>query len=304
MEGMRLPKSYMSVILGKHPSSIYREFNRNRTGGVYTGSEAQATSVQRRLENKPSPKIDDHALMSEITALFKKDLSADQISGRLGVLYPDREEKQASTSTIYRHLYRETAQDPPLKVHFRQKHAKPRKRSGVKDRRGQIIGRVSIDERPQIVGEKSRVGDWEGDTVESAGKNAYIATFVDRKTKFLLAKKMPDKTARTLNKAAVRAFRPIPQGMRNTLTLDNGKEFAAHTALSQALAIDIYFAHPYHSWERGLNEHTNGLIRQYLPKKIPFDTLTQKQLDKIVDKINNRPRKVLGYLTPYEVFSP
>jgi IS30 family transposase len=129
-------------------------------------------------------------------------------------------------------------------------------------------------------------------------------TLASRKTKFLLAKIMPDKTALTLNKAAVRAFRPVPPELRNTLTLDNGKEFAAHTALSRALSIDIYFAHPYHSWERGLNEHTNGLLRQYLPKKVPFNTLTQKQLDKIVAKINNRPRKVLGYLTPYEVFSP
>jgi IS30 family transposase len=140
------------------------------------------------------------------------------------------------------------------------------------------------------------VGDWEGDTIESTGKNAYIATFVDRKTKLLLAKMMPDKTAATLNKAALRAFKPIPAPRRNTLTLDNGKEFAAHKSLSQALALDIYFAHPYH-W---LNGHTNGLIRQYLPKKILFDILTQKQ----PDKINNRPCKVLGYLTPYEVFSP
>ena len=115
---------------------------------------------------------------------------------------------------------------------------------------------------------------------------------------------MPDKTAAGLTKAAIRAFKPIPAPLRNTLTLDNGKEFAAHKGLSQELGIDIYFAHPYHSWERGLNEHTNGLIRQYLPKKVPFDTLTQKQLDKIVDKINNRPRKVLGCLTPYEAFSP
>jgi IS30 family transposase len=107
-----------------------------------------------------------------------------------------------------------------------------------------------------------------------------------------------------LNKAAVHAFKPVPAQIWNTLTLDNGKEFAAHKALPHALTLDIYFAHPYHSWERGLNEHTNGLIRQYLPKKIPFDGLTQKQLDKIVAKINNRPRKVLGYLTPYEVFSP
>jgi IS30 family transposase len=131
----------------------------------------------------------------------------------------------------------------------------------AKDRRGQIPDRVSIDERPKIVEEKSRIGDWEGDTIESAGKNDSIATFVDRNTKVLLAKIMPDKTAASLNKAAIRAFKPIPAPLRNTLTLDNGKEFAAHKSLSQALGIDIYFAHPYHSWERGLNEHTNGLIR-------------------------------------------
>jgi IS30 family transposase len=115
---------------------------------------------------------------------------------------------------------------------------------------------------------------------------------------------MADKMALTLNKAVIRAFSSIPAPMRNTPTVGNGKEFAGHQSLSQALTIDIYFAHPYHSWERGLNEHTNGLIRQYLPKKLPFDTLTQKQLNKIVARINNRPRKVLGYLTPYEVFSP
>jgi IS30 family transposase len=242
--------------------------------------------------------------MGTITSLFKKDLSPGQISGRLEALFPNRPERQVSTSTIYTHLYQETAKDRTLKVHFRHKHSKPQKRNGVKDRRGQIIGRVSIEERPKIVEEKARIGDWEGDTVESAGKNAYIATFVDRKSKFLLAKIMPNKMALTLNKAAIRAFRPIPSELIKTLTLDNGKEFAAHKALSEAIAADIYFAHPYHSWERGLNEHTNGLIRQYLPKKIPFETLTQKQLDKIVAKINNRPRKVLGYLTPYEVFSP
>jgi IS30 family transposase len=265
---MGLPKSYMAVILGKHQSSIYRELNRNRTGSVYTGQEAQQASAQRRLDNKPSPKLDDPALTREIMRLFKQDLSADQISGRLGALYPDRPEKQASTSTVYTCLYGEPAKDPALKEHFRQKQAKPRKRKGAKDRRGQILGRVSIDERPEIVEEKSRAGDWEGDAVESFGKKAYTATFVDRKTKFLPAKLMPDKAAATLNRAAVRAFKSIPAQMRNTLTPDNGKEFAAHKSLSQALGIDIYFAHPYHSWERGLNEHANGLIRQYPPKKI------------------------------------
>jgi IS30 family transposase len=277
MEGMGLPKSYRAVILGKHPSNIYRELNRNGTGGIYTGAEAHQSSVQRPLDNKPSPKRDDPALTREIMRLFKQDLPADQISGRPGALYPDQREKQASPSTIYTYLYGETAKTPALKEHFRQKQAKPRHRKGAKDRRGQIPDRISIDERPNIVDGKSRVGRLGGRHVESAGKNAYIATFVDRKTKLLPAKRMPDKTAATLNKAAVRAFKSIPAQMRNTLTLDNGKEFAAHKSLSQTLGLDIYFAHPYHSWERGLSEHTNGLLRQYLPKKIPFDTLTQKQ---------------------------
>jgi IS30 family transposase len=304
MAGMGLPKNYMSVILGRHQSAIYREFSRNRSGGVYTGNEARAAGEQRRLDNKPGPKTDDHALMDGITKMFKADLSPDQIAGRLKANYPAMPENQASTPTIYQHVYQETAEDPALKVHFRQKHAKPRRRGGKKDGRGQITGRVSIDGRPKSAEENSRVGDREGDTVESAGKNARIATFVDRKTKFLLAKIMPDKTAATLNQAVIHAFRGIPLEARNTLTVDNGKEFAAYTGLSEAPGIDIFFARPYHSWERGLNEHTNGLIRQYLPKKVPFNTLTQRQPDRIVAKINNRPRKVSGYLTPYEVFSP
>jgi IS30 family transposase len=241
MEGMALPTCYMSVILGKRPSGVYRELNRNRTGGVYTGNEARQASERRRPDNKSSPKPDDHALAQEIPGLFKQDLSADQISGRLEVLYPEQPEKQASPSAIYTFLYGERAKDPALQEHFRQKQAKPRKRKGVKDRHGQIGGRVSINECPNIIEEKSRVGDWEGDTIESAGKNAYIATFVDRKTKFLSTKLMPDKTAAPLNKAAVRAFKPIPVPMRNILTPDNGKEFAAHRSLSHALGVGHLF---------------------------------------------------------------
>jgi IS30 family transposase len=172
MEGMALPKCFMSVIPGKHPGSIYREINRSRSGGVYTGNEAQAASVQRRLEGKSSPKPDDHESMGEIMRLFKQDLSADQISGLFGVVYPEQPEKQASPSTVYAGLYREATKDPALKEHFRQKQAKPRKRKGAQDHRGQIVDHPSIDERPKIVEEKSRGGDWEGDTIESAGKTS------------------------------------------------------------------------------------------------------------------------------------
>jgi IS30 family transposase len=132
------------------------------------------------VDTKLSPKPDNRAQTWEIMRLFKQDLSADRIAGRLRVLYPGRKEKWVSVSTIYTGIYRETVRNPALKVHFRQRQAKPRQRKGGKDRRGQIPDRVSIDERPKIVEEKSRVGDWEGDAVESAGKNAYIAAFVDR----------------------------------------------------------------------------------------------------------------------------
>jgi IS30 family transposase len=141
-------------------ASLYREFNRNRSGCAYTGSEAQAMSGQRRLDNKPSPKTDGHALMSGITSLFKEDLSPDQISGRLKANHPDKPEKQASASALYKRLYQETAGGPPLKDHFRQKQAEPRKRSGTKDSRGQITGRVLIDELPKAAEQKSCVGDW------------------------------------------------------------------------------------------------------------------------------------------------
>jgi IS30 family transposase len=244
MEGMGLPKSYMSVIPGKYQSGIYREFNRNGSGGVYTGNEAQGAGGQGRPDNKPDPKTDDYAPVGEITALFKKDLSPDQISGRLKVNYPDRPEKRSSTSTIYTHIYQGMTKDPSPKDRFGQKQAEPRKRSGAKDRRGQITGRISIDERPDVVEQKSRAGDREGDTVERAGKSAYMATFVDRKTKFLLAKPMPNKRAETVDKAAVRAFRGIAPDARNTLAPDNGKGFAAHGSLPEALSIDIFLRIP------------------------------------------------------------
>jgi IS30 family transposase len=161
-------------------------------------------------------------------------------------------------------------------------------------------------ERPEAVNKKVRVGDWEGDTIEGAGKTAYIATFVGKTTKFLLGEVMPNKAAATLGAAVVRAFRSIPAGSLKTLTVDNGKEFSGHKALARDLQCDIYFAHPYHSWERGLNGHTNGLIRQYLPKGTSFETLDQERLDTIVEKIKalaHRLRKSLEYRTPNEVFS-
>jgi IS30 family transposase len=182
-------------------------------------------------------------------------------------------------------LYGEIKEEPELKGHFRRQRACRKARGGKKDRRGQIPDRKLTGIRPEIVDRKIRVGDWEGDTVEGAGKTAYIATFVDKTTKVLKGKVMPNKAAATLNKAAVRAFRSIPDEYIKTVTAGNGKEFSGHKGLARELGCDIYFAHPSHSWERGLNEHANGLIRQYLPKGTSFEGLTQRRLDRIIEKI-------------------
>ncbi|MDR3341400.1 MAG: IS30 family transposase [Treponema sp.] len=198
-------------------------------------------------------------------------------------------------------IYQRIASDPALKRHFRHARAYRKGRGGAKDRRGQIPDRNTKENPPAIVAEKTRVGDGEGDTVERTGKNASIATFVDKTSTVLVAKVMPNKAAATLNRAAIRTFSTIPDDFIKTITFDNGKKFSGHKALVHEW--DIYFAHPYHSWERGLNEHPNGLIRQYLPKKTSFEGLPQRQLDKIVMKINNRPRTALGYRRPHEVFA-
>ena len=200
------------------------------------------------------------------------------------------------------YIYQQVSVGNDLRGYLRHAH-KPRcKRKGNNSRRGIIPDRVFIDHRPAIADEKARIGDWEGDTIEGCGKKGYVATFVDRKTKFLVANKINHKTSSELVKGAIRAFKEVPRTHLKTITLDNGREFSRHKALSMSLQADVYFAHPYHSWERGLNEHTNGLLRQYIPKKMNLLNLGQKELDNFVWKLNNRPRKILGYRTPHEVF--
>ncbi len=189
-----------------------------------------------------------------------------------------------------------------LRSHLRQGRVTRHKRASKKGKRGVFSNRHFIDESPGIVEEKTRIGDWEGDTIEGAKKKGYVGTFVDRTTKYLIAFPLKNKTALELRRNAFKAFSALPKEYRKTITLDNGKEFSEHERLSKALDTQIFFAHPYHSWERGLNEHTNGLLRLYLPKKMRLDYLTQKQRAVYVEKINNRPRKSLGYRTPRELF--
>ena len=289
-------------ILGKHPSSIYRELSRNANSGFYLSHHASFAAEKRRRASRSSPKRGNKALMMDIEQRIRRDHSPEQIAGRLKLDHPKEPALHISYETIYRHVYAEARRGSDLGTHLRQGHKKRRKRLSGKDRRGIIPNRTFIDERPAIVEKKSRLGDWEGDTVEGGGKKGYVGTFVDRKSKFLVAFPLRRKTAAKLVQGVRRSFATIPANRKRTATLDNGKEFARHEAIATAMGAKVFFAHPYHSWERGLNEHTNGLLRQYLPKKLPLDNLTHRHLAQIVERINTRPRKSLGYRTPREVF--
>lgn len=298
---MEIGMDLVARMIGKHPSSIYREKARNSSHTIYISGKANGFAVHRRRRSRSSPVRNNAQLMRCVEKLLKKELSPDEIVGRIKLegRHPDW---HISHETIYQHVYDQARKGNDLRKHLRQGHKRRHKRSLVKDRRGIIPDRVFIDNRPAIVDKKTRRGDWEGDTIEGAQKKGYVATWAERSKRYLVAYRLDHKSAASLVEGAKKAFRNIPKQFRKTFTVDNGKEFARHKELAKALGGKVYFAHPYHSWERGLNENTNGLIRQYLPKNRSLVDLTQKELDRIVRRLNNRPRKCLGYRTPREAF--
>ena len=188
-----------------------------------------------------------------------------------------------------------------LYTHLRRQGKKYDKRNG-KSTRGQIKNRVSIDERPQIVDDKSRIGDWGIDIVIGKGHSGALVTIVERLTKFTVSKQVNSKSAEDVTKATISLLKPFKE-LVHTITADNGKEFAYHEKISSALSVDFYFAHPYSSWERGLNENTNGLLRQYFPKSLDLKTITQDQVIRAVNRLNARPRKDLEFKTPDQLMS-
>lgn len=203
-------------------------------------------------------------------------------------------------TTIYGYIQQDKAAGGTLHQHLR--HRKPyKKRTRSPDARGQIIGRISIDDRPAIVDKKERLGDWEADTVIGKGHKGVLVTLADRVSKKTLIAAVPSKHAEVVTAAIIRLLLPEKAHLE-TITFDNGKEFAYHAQIEEALKVDNYFAHPYHSWERGLNENHNGLIRQYLPKGMALDQVTDEDIELIQNKLNNRPMKLLGYKTPNEVY--
>lgn len=287
--------------LGRHHSSVSAEIERNNIDGDYYPARAQALAEHRRCESKSPWKMSNPAIATYVKCGLKRRWSPEQIAGRMKMDHSEEEAMRISHTTIYHWIQEDKRQGGRWRTFLRQSRKKRRKRYGTGENRGKIKGRVDIDERPDEVDEKKRLGDWEGDTVEGAKGSGYLTTMVDRKSQYLVLGRSATKQADAIRRTIIRSFRRHDDLPSKTVTLDNGKEFAEHEKLGRRLGANVYFAKPYHSWERGLNENTNGLLRQYFPKGIDFSKITAYYLKNVENELNDRPRKTLNYRTPREV---
>jgi IS30 family transposase len=276
-----------------HKSTISRELRRNRGLKGYRPKQAHKFALSRRNKAK---RLIDASAWAWIETLIRFDLSPEQVSDWL----KDNFGLQISHEWIYQYILADKRAGGDLHRHLRCQK-KRRKRYGSYDRRGKLKNRVSIDERPAIVDTRQRLGDWEVDTIIGKGHRHAIVSLTERKSRLALLRKVERKTAQDVADAVIELLKSLPV-RTHTITADNGKEFADHERIAHDLRTNVYFAHPYSSWERGSNENMNGLIRQYFPKKRSFVTITQQEIEFVMNRLNNRPRKCLGFKTPNEVF--
>ena len=287
--------------LGRHRSTVGRELKRNAApyDGWYRAARAEERAVARRRRSRRNSQFGPGEL-ARVEELLKKQWSPEQVSGHLG----RRKELSISHETIYRHIWADRRKGGTLHLHLRCARKQCRKRYGRYDSRGRLAGKRMIGERPASVEGRRRIGHWEIDTVmgQSLGESSdCILTLVERKTGYVLIGKLRARTADQASRATIKLLRRHP-GRCQTITSDNGTEFHRYADIEAASGVKFYFATPHHSWERGTNENTNGLIRQYLPKGVSMAGLTQKQCHAIAETLNNRPRKRHAYKTPNECF--
>ena len=283
----------IAKLLGRSKSTITRELQRNTEKNHYHMQQADTKAKQRRCR---TPTKMTPILVKMIEAKLALQWSPEQISGRLKL-----EGINISHTTIYKHIWQDKKNGGFLYKQLRHRGKKYNKKGKNTAGRGCIPNRKDIDLRPSIVNEKSRVGDWELDTIIGSNHNGVIVSMVDRYSKLTKLIKVADKTAEAVSAGLIEKLGVISNFVL-TLTADNGKEFAQHVNVANTLGAEFFFAKPYHSWERGLNEHTNGLVRQYLPKGTEFSDVSQEEIETIEMLLNERPRKVLKFQTPQESF--
>lgn len=289
-------QAQIALEVGVHKSTISRELIRNQGERGWRPKQAQRLRDERKRAclNGKQFSANDWAFVAR---LIRADLSPEQTANRLAL----EGGLQISHEAIYQHLYADKRNGGDLHAHLRSQKPRRKRYASWQERRGMIRNRVSIDERPEIVEQRSRIGDWEGDTVIGKNHQGGLVTLAERKSRYVLAGHIRSKHAAGVTDQVNRLLRPH-QDKCHTITFDNGKEFAEHESMAATLKADIYFAHPYHSWERGLNENSNGLLRQYFPKGMALTDITEEQVQRAIERLNHRPRKVLGFRTPHEVF--
>lgn len=303
----KLKQKDIARILNKDPSTISRELKRNKTDKTKTGysyKTAGQLTKQRRIEaNKRFRKIEhSQELERYIVSKLKLYWSPEQIAGRWNKERAKQENITITHEPIYQYIY---YQQPELRKYLRCQKAKYRRRYGTRKREEarEQAKKKRIDLRPEIVEKRERLGDWEGDFIFGRERKIGIMVHVERKSGYLLADKMDSLLADYVRKIAVARFDKIPENKKHTITYDNDTRLSEHQAIEQLSGIDIYFAYPYHAWERAINENTNGLLRQFFPKKSSLAMISQEHINKVLHLINNRPRKRLNYFTSTEVFT-
>jgi len=287
-------------ILGRSPSTISREFKRNSyANGSYTAHHAQKKYMKRKSNCGRKPVLKhNQQIRNYVIQRLKLRWTPEQISGRAKL---EKQPFGISYNTIYRAVHSGILPIEIKKImRFMNKH---KKRKSTNDNRGKIPNTVNISQRPSGCTNRSRFGHFESDTVLGMRKTGLLGTHVERKSGFLVAFKLETKTDTEFSNKTIQAFETIPDKLKKSFTVDNGKEFAMHEYIKQNTGMDVYFCDPYSPWQRGTNENTNGLLRQFFPKGSSFKNITDESLKDVVDMINNRPRKRLGYKTPLEVLS-
>jgi len=295
----------IASLLNKSASAVSQELRRNpastKTG--YDAGLAKENAKQKRIRaNQRFRKIENGKWIRDyITRKTKKYWSPEQIAGRIKRRWPLDKKRQIGKDCIYKYIYDERKD---LVKYLRCQKGGYRRRYGtrIREKERESLKKKRIGIRPEIVDKRGRIGDWEGDTIVGKERTKQILTHVERKSGYLVADKLERATAENANERTISRFSSLPEDKRFTITYDNGSAFSLSEMIERMIGVDVYFANAYHSWERGTNENTNGLLRQFFPKKSSFAIITQEAIDNAVSLINNRPRKRLGYLTPSEVF--
>jgi transposase, IS30 family len=289
----------IAKLMGSNKSTISREIKRNsdQRNGHYKADLAQKKAKNRHFAKPKHFKFTEE-VHSNVVYYLEQNLSPEQIVGRAKL----EGKAMVSHESIYQFIWQDKRQKGTLYKHLRSKGKRYRKRGSLKDSRGVIADRKDISTRPAVVDAKERLGDLEIDLVIGSNHKGALVTINDRASGFLFMKKIEGKQASMVEEATIELLQDF-KFVLHTLTSDNGKEFSNHKAIAQKLEIEYYFAHPYHSWERGANENLNGLIRQYFPKNYNFDLITEQQVEHAVNQLNNRPRKRFGFKTPNEIFT-